>query len=119
MINAKGRQLQIGKSANNGVRRYYCIISAGGNIVQTETIIGIIASSATAASMIPQLIKIVREKKAEDVSLLMPFILLGGLCCWVWYGLLKNDWIIIISNSFSVLVNVGIVIATVKYKTKS
>ncbi|MDQ3049284.1 MAG: SemiSWEET transporter [Bacteroidota bacterium] len=87
-------------------------------MLQTETIIGLIASSATAASLIPQLIKIVREKKAEDVSLLMLAILLVGLSCWVWYGILKNDWIIIISNSFSVLFNVCVVIMTVRYQSK-
>ncbi len=87
-------------------------------MLQTETIIGLIASSAIAASLIPQLIKIVREKKAEDVSLLMLAILLVGLSCWVWYGILKNDWIIIISNSFSVLFNVCVVIMTVRYQSK-
>jgi len=81
-------------------------------------LIGIGASIFTAFATLPQLIKIIREKKANDISLMMLLILLSGLILWIWYGYKKMDWIIILSNSFSCLVNLLIVIFSLKYKNK-
>jgi MtN3 and saliva related transmembrane protein len=83
-----------------------------------ETIVGVFASVATASSLVPQLIKIIKEKKAESVSLIMILILFTGLAGWIWYGILKNDYIIIISNAFSMIVNVLIAVFSIKYKLK-
>ncbi len=79
-------------------------------------IIGISASVLTAVSLIPQLVKLLKEKKAEDVSLFMLGILFAGLGLWAWYGFLKNDWIIIVSNSFSFGINLVLAYFTLKYK---
>jgi MtN3 and saliva related transmembrane protein len=81
-----------------------------------ETITGIAASAFTAASLLPQLVKVLKEKKAENVSVWMLLVLFTGLSLWVYYGFLKNDLIIIISNSFSVVVNMLLTAFTLKYK---
>jgi len=83
---------------------------------QYTSYIGIVAGICTAISLLPQLIKIVREKKAEDLSLVMLVVLVVGLAGWIWYGILKNDYPIIITNAFSFTVNVLIIIFTVTYK---
>jgi MtN3 and saliva related transmembrane protein len=79
-------------------------------------ILGIVAGVLTAASLLPQLIKIIREKKAGDISYVMILLLLAGLACWVWYGIAKQDYPIIITNSFSFLVNATMLGFTIKYK---
>jgi MtN3 and saliva related transmembrane protein len=81
-------------------------------------IIGILASVGTGVSLLPQLIKIIKTKKTDDISFWMLFFLLAGLGLWVCYGVLKKDWIIIISNSFSLSVNICIVIITLYYNYK-
>jgi MtN3 and saliva related transmembrane protein len=86
--------------------------------MNTETLIGIIASGCTAASLIPQLVKVIKEKKAENVSLVMLAVLFVGLGLWVYYGVLKEDIIIIVSNSFSFIINVLLVVFTLKFKKK-
>jgi len=86
---------------------------------QITSITGIAASVFTAASLLPQLIKLLREKKAEDISLLMLAVLFIGLALWIAYGILKKDWIIIIANSFSLLINVLVVIFSLKYKNST
>ena len=86
--------------------------------VSVVTIIGTVASVGTALSMLPQLTKLIKEKKAEDISLYMLFVLFLGVSCWIVYGLLKNDWIIIISNSFSFVINLALTVLTLKYKAK-
>lgn len=70
----------------------------------------------TGISMLPQLIKTYKEKKAGDISYAMLGILMVGLGLWVWYGLVKEDWIIIISNTFSLVINLNIVILNLIYK---
>lgn len=78
-------------------------------------IIGIVAGILTATSLIPQLIKIIKEKKADDVSPLMLIILLIGLGLWATYGFMKEDWPIIITNCFSFLLNTTVLIFRYKY----
>jgi len=85
----------------------------------TDTIIqltGITAGSITALSMLPQLIKIVREKKVEDISLWMLIALITGLCFWTLYGFLKHDIPILVTNLFSLVINFILVGLRLKYK---
>lgn len=82
------------------------------------TYIGIVAGILTAVSLLPQLIKIIREKRAENLSYLMLIVLLAGLGCWIWYGILREDLPIIVTNSFSFLINSLVIIFTIKYKDK-
>ena len=81
-------------------------------------VIGIVAGICTGISLLPQLIKIVREKKVEDLSWFMLIILMAGLAGWVWYGILKEDYPIIITNSFSLLVNCTIIFFRFRYRKK-
>lgn len=78
--------------------------------------IGIGAGICTGVSMLPQLVKIVREKKAENISYSMLIILLAGLGGWMWYGFLKEDYPIVITNSFSFLVNSLILFFTIRFR---
>ena len=85
--------------------------------MQHDTLIGIAASVFTATALIPQLVKMVRDKKAEDVSYLMLIVLVIGHCLWIYYGLLKEDAIIISSNIFGLAVDIIVCILTFKYKS--
>ena len=78
--------------------------------------VGIGAGVCTGVSLLPQLIKIIREKKAENISWGMLVILLCGLAGWIWYGSLKSDFPIIITNSFSLLINLFIIYFSLRYK---
>lgn len=79
-------------------------------------IIGISASVFTAVASTPQLLKIIKEKNAENISLLMIAILLTGLACWIYYGLLIHDLIVIIANAFSFLINALLIMLALKFK---
>ncbi len=78
--------------------------------------IGVVSGCLTALSMLPQLIKLIKEKKAEDLSFFMLFILLTGVGGWIWYGILKEDYPIIFTNAFSFLVNLWVIVLSLKYK---
>lgn len=55
--------------------------------------------------MVPQLIKVIKERDVDNLSPIMIFILLVGVSMWVVYGILLKDWPIIIFNAFSVFIN--------------
>ncbi|HZH95290.1 MAG TPA: SemiSWEET transporter [Flavisolibacter sp.] len=86
--------------------------------MDTTQMIGIGAGILTASSTLPQLVKIIKEKKASDVSILMIVVLIVGLSLWVVYGLMQNDWPLIVTNSFSVLVNILLLIYRLRYGNK-
>ena len=79
-------------------------------------IIGLAAGICTATSLLPQVVKTIKEKKAEDVSLVMLLVLMAGIILWIVYRIQKKDLPITATNSFSLLVNIVMVILRIKYK---
>lgn len=75
-----------------------------------EILIGIAAGILTSISMLPQLIKVIKEKDVQTLSPVMIVVLLLGVSLWVVYGLMKAEWPIILSNAFSVLVNATLLV---------
>jgi MtN3 and saliva related transmembrane protein len=88
----------------------FCMVS--------QTVIGLFASGLTTLAAIPQLVKIIKLKKAENISLLWIIILFIGLCGWVYYGILKRDYILLISNSLGALINATLAFFAVLYKKR-
>ena len=82
-------------------------------------VLGLVAGGITSDAMMPQLIKVIKEKNAEDISVVMLLVLITGLSLWIWYGILQNELPIILSNSFSVLVNITLLICCMMFKKKS
>lgn len=80
--------------------------------------IGIVAGVLTAISMLPQLVKVVKEKHVEDLSIAMLLSLIAGLVLWVVYGYIRKDQPLIYTNMFSVAVNLALVFFRVKYSRK-
>lgn len=84
-----------------------------------ENVIGIAAGLCTAVSLLPQLIKMIREKKAGNLSFPFLFILITGQCLWILYGFLREDVPIILTNVTSAVLNVAVIVLALKYKNKS
>ncbi|MEO6313843.1 MAG: SemiSWEET transporter [Chitinophagaceae bacterium] len=83
---------------------------------QMTLYVGAVAGIFTGVSMLPQLIKIIKEKKAQAISFFMLVVLMTGLAGWIWYGILKKDLPVIFTNIFSFIINVLVVIFSYKYK---
>lgn len=71
-----------------------------------KLLIGVIAGTLTAISAIPQIIKVLKTKKVDHVSPFMFIILALGNATWCWYGLLLKDLPIIITNAFSLTMDI-------------
>ena len=83
-----------------------------------ENILGLIAGAITSVAMLPQLIKVLKKKDVDDLSLAMICTLVAGLSLWVWYGILKDELPIILSNAFAVLVNICLLVSYFIYRKK-
>lgn len=81
-----------------------------------ETWTGIAASVLTSFSSLPQLIKIIREHKSKDVSIIMLLVLITGLACWVVYGSMLRDWIIVLANAIACVINLATLIMTIRFR---
>ena len=81
-------------------------------------IVGLFAGICTASSLLPQMIKTIKEKKADDISKLMLIVLMTGVATWVIYGVMRDDLPIIITNSFSLLLNISMMFLRIKYARK-
>ena len=83
-----------------------------------EQLLGFAAGILTTVAILPQLIKSWRTKKVVDISPVMFLVLITGVGLWAVYGILKNDWPIIITNSISFLLNFSMLFLLVSYRKK-
>lgn len=79
-------------------------------------VVGIVAGVFTALSLLPQLVKLIKTRKAEDLSLIYLITLFCGLTLWIWYGFLRKDLPVILTNVVSLLFNIAILILGLRYK---
>jgi len=73
-----------------------------------STMIGGCAAFCTTVSYFPQLKKCWETGESGDLSLLMFSVLTIGIALWIFYGFLKCDPVIIIANSISFTLLLGI-----------
>ncbi len=80
--------------------------------------IGITAGICTSISLLPQLIKLIKERNARDLSITYLIVLLVGLALWVWYGVRQEDLPKVITKSVAVALNVAILVAGIRFKSE-
>ncbi|MBC7746261.1 MAG: lipid-A-disaccharide synthase N-terminal domain-containing protein [Flavobacterium sp.] len=83
---------------------------------QIIPIIGLAAGVLTSASLLPQLIKTLKTKEAEDVSPYMFWMLVIGTSLWTYYGILRDDLPLTIFNAFSVTLNILMLVLRKRFK---
>jgi len=76
--------------------------------MDVATTIGFVAAVCTTTSYYPQLKKCWQTRSAGDLSLKMFLTLAAGIALWVVYGFLRSDIVIIIANSISFALLMGI-----------
>jgi MtN3 and saliva related transmembrane protein len=72
------------------------------------TATGVLAALCTTVSYFPQLKKCWETGETGDLSVGMFLTLFAGLALWVVYGILRNDYVVIIANSVSLCFLAGI-----------
>ena len=79
---------------------------------------GYFAAVLTTLAFIPQLVKTLKTKKAEDVSLTTLIMFLTGVAAWIIYGIKISSKPILIANIITFLLNFLILIFKLVYSKK-
>jgi len=85
-------------------------------ILNTTTIIGLIAAVCTTASFLPQAIQTIKTKDTKGISLSMYTLFTVGTILWLVYGILSTSYPIIVANIVTVILALIILTYKIKYK---
>ena len=77
---------------------------------------GYFAAILTTLAFLPQLLKTITTKKAEDVSLLTLIMFLTGVGSWIIYGIKIDSLPILAANAITFLLNLLILFFKLKYR---
>lgn len=61
-------------------------------------LVGLAAALCSMSSFVPQILKILRERAAEAISLRMYAVTVTGFVLWSAYGVLIQSWSVALSN---------------------
>ena len=81
-------------------------------------IFGYIAAVLTTAAFLPQLIKTLKTKKADDVSLITLIMFIIGVLCWIIYGYKISSIPILLANLITLILKILILFSKI-YFSKS
>ena len=76
---------------------------------------GYFAAILTTTAFLPQLIKTLKTKKADDVSLLTLIMFLSGVASWIIYGYAISSFPILMANIITFILNFFILISKIYY----
>lgn len=85
----------------------------------TESILGYIAIGFEMIHRFPQIYKLYKTKKGDDISEMMLLTQLISICFYISYSLLRTDVIIFVGSMFSIVQNIVIYGMIYKYKKHS
>tara|TARA_Y100001978_G_C23499081_1_gene340124 strand:+ start:258 stop:524 length:267 start_codon:yes stop_codon:yes gene_type:complete len=79
---------------------------------------GYFAAISTTLAFLPQLIKTVKTKKAEDVSLITLIMFLTGVLSWIIYGYKISSIPVLLANIITFILNLLILIFKISFSKK-
>ena len=76
---------------------------------------GYFAAILTTTAFLPQLIKTLKTKKADDVSLITLIMFITGVLSWIIYGYKISSTPILLANLITFILNLLILISKIYY----
>jgi len=78
-------------------------------------VIGSLAAVITTAGWFPQVVKIARERKADDISLIASSAIAAGVLLWFVYGLMIGSWPVILANGITFVFIAAILVLKIHF----
>ena len=78
--------------------------------------LGYLAGFLTTIAFVPQVLKVWLSKSTSDISLVMFVVFTVGVFLWLIYGLIINDYSLVITNLVTFSLSLSILVAKVLYK---
>ncbi len=85
--------------------------------MNTLDILGLVATSFTTFSFVPQVWRTWKTRNVSGISLPTYVIITIGLALWLVYGLFKNDLPLIVANSMMVILTGAITIMKLRFES--
>jgi len=79
-------------------------------------LIGLVAAVLTTVGFVPQLVKTLKTKNVEGISLTMYLVMFLGLIFWLTYGFLIDSFAIKLANIVSGILVFSLIVLKVMYK---
>lgn len=80
---------------------------------------GFAAASCTTVAFIPQLIRVIRLRSAREISLPTFLLFSVGVTLWLVYGLRIGSKPVIVSNAFTLVLSVSILVLKLRYDRRA
>jgi len=78
-------------------------------------IIGYLGASLTTIAFLPQVIKTIRLRKADEISLIMYILFCVGLLCWLVYGVMIVNLPLIGANGIALVLSSIVLFFKIKF----
>lgn len=78
-------------------------------------IIGLVAGGLSSALFVPQIIKIYKQKSAEEISLITCIIGIVSSLLWLWFGIVQDHISMIVTNSIASVATLILLISKLIY----
>jgi len=79
---------------------------------------GYFAAILTTLAFLPQLIKTLKTKKADDVSVITLIMFITGVISWIIYGYMISSIPILVANTITCILNILILVFKIFYSKK-
>jgi MtN3 and saliva related transmembrane protein len=79
-------------------------------------ILGFCAGTLTTIAFVPQVLQVYRTRNTKDLSLGMFLVMSSGVALWLLYGILQQDWAVIVANAVTLPLALYIVMMKIKHK---
>jgi MtN3 and saliva related transmembrane protein len=80
-----------------------------------EIWVSAIAATLTTAAFVPQAMHIIRHKETKAISLIMYVVFACGVALWLAFGVLIDNWPIMVSNGITLVLTLAIVGMKLRY----
>jgi MtN3 and saliva related transmembrane protein len=77
--------------------------------------VGYFAASCTTLAILPQAVKVIRDKDTRSLSLGMYVLFTVGVGLWLAYGILKDDYVITLANAITIILSLAILVTKIRY----
>ena len=78
-------------------------------------IVGYIAGSLTTIAYLAQVLRTLKHRRTEDISLGMYLLLCSGIALWLVYGILIHSWPVILANLITLVLSGSVLVLKIRY----
>lgn len=85
-------------------------------MIEAKDLIGAAAATLTTVAFIPQALKTFRTRDVRGISLGMYALFVTGLALWLVYGILQQDWPVILANAVTLTLAGAVLAMKLRYR---